>query len=162
MKRILVTQKPAGDRNVLGAPVYYDTLGNVRGSKASSEGKVTLPKHHYFNKLSNDYNSMFLEIDGWFGGDIALGGSFTWLPERWGFYGKGGGLDWHLYGGVVISSRLGGELGLRMALPKWRGSSFCWESLSIGVAQVGRRTFFTCGMSLGLFAATATAAFLWW
>ena len=101
MKRILVTavllllagvavaQKPAGDRNVLGAPVYYDTLGNVRGSKASSEGKVTLPKHHYFNKLSNDYNSMFLELDGWFGGDIALGGSFTWLPERWGFYGKG-------------------------------------------------------------------------
>lgn len=178
---VAVAQKPANSRNVLGSPVYYDTLGNVRG-ETPQNGTARLPKHHYLNRLSNDYCSLFLEMDGWFGGDIALGGSFTWLPERWGFYGKGlagaksnyfaagpalrlsgygGGLDWQLYGGVVISSRLGGELGLRMALPK-RSGSFCWESLSLGVAQVGRRTFFTCGMSLELVAATASAAILWW
>ena len=193
MKRVLATvvlllfagvvagQKPANSRNVLGAPVYYDTLGNVRG-EASPGGTAHLPKHHYLNRLSNDYCSLVLEMDGWFGGDVAVGGSVTWLPERWGFYGKGlfgsrsnyfsagpalrlsgygGNLDWHLYGGVVVSSRLGGELGLRMALPKRRGA-FCWESLSIGMAQVGRRTFFTCGMSLELVAAAASTFILWW
>ncbi len=175
-------QRQHRERNVLGAPVYYDTLGNVIGSEASRQGIPTLPKHHYFNRLSNDFCTWFFEADGWVGGDLAVGASLTYLPERWGFYGKGllgnrsnyvavgpvvrlsdcgDWLDWQLYGGLVVSNHLGAEVGVRMALPR-RSSSFCWESVSVGVAQMGNRTFLTCGMSMELTAVLSSFFILWW
>lgn len=174
-------QRSHREQNVLGAPIYYDTLGNVIGSEESRQGIPRLPKHHYFNRLSNDFCTWFFELDGWIGGDLAIGGSLTYLPEQWGVYGKGmlgfrsnyasvgpvwrlsdcgASFDWQLYGGVVVGHRLGAEMGLRMALPR-RNSSFCWESFSVGVAQVGSRTFFTCGMSMEL-TAIMSLLLLWW
>lgn len=170
------------ERNLIGVPVYYDTLGNVIGSEASRQGIANLPRHHYFNRLSNDYCSWFVETDGWFGGDVALGGNCTYLPERWGFYGKGlwgvrrnyasagaalrlsdcgDAFDWQMYGGVVVSTRPGVEVGFRMAAPR-HNSAFCWESMTVGMAQVGRSTFFTFGMSLGITATVASILLLWW
>lgn len=170
------------NRNVLGAPVYYDTLGNVIGKTQPGDTIAHLPKHHYFNRLSNEFNAFFFEMEGLFGNnDIALGANFTYLPERWGIYGSllgginhgyvsvgpalrlsdnGGLLDWHLYGGVMLSNHLGGELGFRVALPK-RDGRFCWESVSIGGGVIGRHPFFTCGLSLEICAAAAFYSFFW-
>ena len=166
--------------NVLGAPVYYDTLGNVRGTTPHSDAP-RLPRHHYFNRLSNDYCSYFLEVKSMIGHDLAFGASFTYLPERWGFYGSalaglrrpyfaagptlrlsdyGGSLDWQLYGGLVVSRHLGAEAGIRMALPK-RSGSFSWESVSMGTTFVNGHFFFTCGLSLEFMAVTVLS-FLWW
>ena len=113
--------------------------------------------------------------------DMAIGFNFTYLPERWGIYGSllggfshgyaslgpalrlsdnGDMLDWHLYGGVMVSNHLGGELGLRMAAPR-RDGRFCWESLSIGVGMVGRHPFLTCGLSLEISAFTGLYPLFW-
>ena len=170
------------NRNVLGAPVYYDTLGNVIGKTSPGDTVAHLPKHHYFNRLSNEFNAFFFEMEGLFGNnDLALGFNFTYLPERWGVYGSllgginhsyfsvgpalrlsdnGSLLDWHLYGGVMLSNHLGGELGFRVALPK-RDGRFCWESVSIGGGVIGRHPFFTCGLSLEICAAAALYSFFW-
>ena len=177
-----VKSERSRERNLLGAPVYYDTLGNVRGTEAPAGGQAHLPKHHYFNRLSNDFCTYFLELEGMLGtGDIALGVNFTYLPQRWGIYGSalagarreycsvgpalrlsdnGDRLDWHLYGGFVISRHLGAELGVRMALPR-RNDSFCWESVSLGTVFVNGHAFLTCGLSLEL-SAVATAYAFWW
>lgn len=170
------------ERNVLGAPVYYDTLGNIRGASAPADGQSRLPKHHYFNRLSNDFCSYFVELEGMVGpGDAAIGFNFSYLPQRWGLYGSalvgvrrdyfsigpalrlsdnGDYLDWHLYGGLVISRHLGAEIGIRMASSR-RSGDFCWQSVSMGAAFVNGRGFVTAGLSLEL-SAIATAAFLWW
>lgn len=179
---VAVAQSPSRNRNVLGAPVYYDTLGNVIGQTQPGDTVAHLPKHHYFNRLSNEYNAFFFELEGLLGNnDMAIGFNFTYLPERWGIYGSllgglshgyaslgpalrlsdnGDMLDWHLYGGVMVSNHLGGELGLRMAAPR-RDGRFCWESLSIGVGMVGRHPFLTCGLSLEISAFTGLYPLFW-
>ncbi len=171
------------EANVLGAPVYYDAYGNVEGS-----GKVSTtyrrPEHHYLNNLADRYCSFFLEGEMLAGRhDAAFGGSFTYLRKRWGFYGSvlGGyrhtyltlgaavrlsgyqsGLDWHLYGGLGGGGRhLGGEVGVRMALPK-RSGKFCWTSVSMGYANFGGYSFFTAGLSLDMVGLAATTAFIFW
>lgn len=173
-------QQDVSEGNVLGAPVYYDTLGNIRGTE--SDGVSRLPRHHYFNRLSNKYSNTFFEVLGMVGtGDIGIGLSFCYLPERWGGYGSlitgvrrdyfsfgpalrlsdyDDPLDWHLYGGFVVSRHLGCEVGIRMALPR-RNSNFSWESASMGAVFVNGHGFITCGLSIE-FAAMVSAAMLWW
>ena len=54
--------RPKGEKkeaNVLGAPVYYDQNGNVKGSGENSE-VYRRPKHHYLNNLSSRYCSLFV------------------------------------------------------------------------------------------------------
>ena len=175
-------QTPNRSHNVLGAPVYYDTLGNVRGNATPGDTTWHLPKHHYFNRLSNDFCSSFLEIEGLLGfKDAAIGINYTYLPERWGGYGSllfginhvylsagaalrlsnnGSLFDWQLYGGPVYGGRLGGELGFRLAMPR-RDGDFCWTSLSTGMIVMPHRVFFTCGLSLEL-AAMVSAYWIWW
>lgn len=166
--------------NVLGAPVYYDTLGNIRGT--ATDSVVRMPRHHYLNRLSNDFNSTFFELLGMVGTrDIAIGFTVVYLPESWGGYGSlmagvrrnyfsfgpvmrlsecGDLIDWHLYGGLVISRHLGCEIGFRMATPRREGS-FSWESVSMGAVFVNGHGFVTCGLSIE-FAAMASWAMLWW
>ena len=76
------------EANVLGAPVYYDVYGNVEGSGETST-TYHRPKHHYLNNLADRYCSFFVEGELLTGRhDAAIGGSFTYLPKRWGFYGS--------------------------------------------------------------------------
>lgn len=164
--------------NVLGAPVYYDVYGNVVGSSNSST-VYHRPEHHYLNNLDSRYCNIFVEGAMLAGRhDAAFGGSFTWLRKRWGIYGSalGGrrhtymnlgvalrlsgyqsGLDWQLYGGIGGGGHhLGGEAGVRVALPK-RNSEFCWSSVSLGYANYGGYGFMTAGLSLDLMAFSAIA-----
>lgn len=182
--RELGSDKPqrSRERNLIGAPVYYDTLGNVRGSADTLNRVARLPKHHYFNRLSNDFSTYFVEVEGLIGyADLAFGINFTYLPERWGFYGSclagirrnyltfgpalrlsgyGDSYDWHLYGGAVVSRHLGVEGGIRFAQPRDE-DDFCWMSASVGGMFVNGHGFFTCGLSLELSALTAISVF-WW
>lgn len=161
------------NRNVLGAPVYYDTLGNVIGQTAPADSIYHLPKHHFYNRLENDYNSFFFEFQTMVGGhDLALGLQGTWLPQRWGLYMTGRSglehsylavgpalrlsdcgniIDWQLYGGFVLEGNRypGAELGLRMAETRNR-SGFAWTSFSLGAGYVNRQGYFTFGLSLSL------------
>ncbi len=178
--------RPKGEKkeaNVLGAPVYYDQNGNVKGSGENSE-VYRRPKHHYLNNLSSRYCSLFVEgtlITGRH--DSGIGGNFTYLPKRWGFYitanagrrhtylsagaalrlsGYESSLDWQLYGGIGGGGRhLGGEVGLRVAPPQ-RSSKFCWTSASIGYANYGGHSYFTGGVSLDLVGAMALTTILFW
>lgn len=166
------------EANVLGAPVYYDAYGNVVGSGETSD-IYHRPKHHYLNDVGRRFCSVFLEGELLAGRhDVAFGGNITYLPKRWGFYVSALGglhhsyltlgaalrlsspsasLDWQLYGGVGGGGRhLGGEVGIRMALPK-RSGKFCWTSVSMGYANFGGYGFITAGLSLdmiGLMGAT--------
>ena len=158
-------------QNVIGAPVYYDTLGNVIGKGAPSDSVYHLPKHHYFNRIEDDFCSFFLEGQTLLTyNNIAFGGQMAWVPRRWGVYASGlvGGnayylaagpvwrmsdcgnsLDWQLYGGLTVSHRLGCEIGVRMGAPKLWGD-FCWTSMSLTVGHVNRNYYFTLGLSLTL------------
>lgn len=171
------------EANVLGAPVYYDLNGNVRGSGETS-AVYHRPEHHYFNNLGRRYCSFFVEgtlITGRH--DVGIGGNFTYLPKRWGFYvtanggkrhtylsagavlrlsGYDSGLDWQLYCGVGGGGQhLGGEVGVRMALPK-HNSNFCWSSASVGYANYGGYGYFTCGVSLDLVGVVALTTLIFW
>ena len=155
--------------NVLGAPVYYDTLGNVIGSATPADSVYHRPKHHYFNRLEDDFSSVFLEGSVLFSeDDLAIGGQVAWVPRQWGFYcGAYGGvrhgyftlgpalrlsdcgnwIDWHLYAGVVVSRHLGGEIGFRMAAPRQWGD-FCWTSASVATGYVNGSGYISIGLSL--------------
>lgn len=168
------------NRNVLGAPVYYDTLGNVIGQQASDDSIYRLPKHHFHNRLENDFSAYFLEGQFLFGSnDMAVGAQFAYVPRRWGFF-VGGDLgvnsgylkagpvlrlsdcgniiDWQLYAGIIASRTLGGEVGIRMAAPRLLGD-FCWTSVSLGVGYANSMTYFTMGFSLTL--STILALSIW-
>lgn len=176
--------KTSGEKkeaNVLGAPVYYDLYGNVLGSGNGST-VYHRPEHHYLNNLDSRYCNIFVEGTLLAGShDVAIGGSFTWLRKRWGFYGSmlGGkhhtymslgvalrlsgyasSYDWQLYGGLGGGGRhLGGEIGVRMALPK-RSGEFCWTSVSLGYANYGGYGFMTIGLSLDLVGLSALTLIL--
>ena len=104
---------------------------------------------------------------------MAGGFNFTMIPDRWGGYGSvmfglrdsyvtlgpavrlshsDHGLDWHLYGGLMLGGRhVGAECGLRVAAPQ-RRSEFCWTSASMGVAAVNGDVYLTVGFSLDILA----------
>ena len=172
------TNSEKKEANVLGAPVYYDLYGNVQGSGNGST-VYHRPEHHYLNNLDSRYCNIFVEGTLLAGShDVAIGGSFTWLRKRWGFYGSvlGGkhhtymslgvalrlsgyqsSYDWQLYGGLGGGGRhLGGEIGVRMALPK-RSGEFCWTSVSLGYANYCGYGFMTAGLSLDLMVFPAAA-----
>lgn len=171
------------EANVLGAPVYYDGNGNVRGSGISSQ-IYHRPKHHYLNNLDNNFCSIFLEGEALHGvNDFAIGLNFTYLPKRWGAYGSvlfgynrnylsvgpalrlsgyDSSVDWQLYGGVMFGGRsTGGEVGLRVATPQ-RSKEFCFTSVSVGCAVVGSHAFVTFGASIDMVAIFGLATFLFW
>ena len=164
--------------NVLSAPVYYDTNGNVVGSAHPSE-VYHRPRRHYLNSRDDRYASCFFEGELMLGAkDVAGGFNLTLLPHRWGGYcslmagmrdsyftvgpalrlsGDRSSFDWQLYGGLVLGGKhTGGECGLRMALPK-RSSEFCFTSASMGVAAINGNVYMTLGLSLELVA----CAWLW-
>lgn len=160
--------------NVLGTPVYYDTNGNVIGGKRHSE-VYQRPRHHYLNNLDDRYSTFFFEGEALVGAkNIAGGINFTVLPNRWGGYGSlmagirehyftlgpvvrlsdaSRGLDWHLYGGMVIgwNKHIGVEGGVRVAAPKRRGE-FCWMSGSAGMAVINGDAYATLGVSIDIMA----------
>ena len=159
------------ERNVLGAPVYYDTLGNIIGQTPSGDGFYHRPRHHFRNRLDSEYNSFFFETELLFGhNDAAFGLQLTWLPTQWGLYGSalrginhyyftfgpalrlsdcGDYLDWQLYGGLVATRRPGFEVGFRLAGPRSR-SGFSWTSLSVGGGYANRQGYMTIGFSLAI------------
>ena len=117
-------QHRSGERNILGAPVYYDTLGNRLGETHATDSLYRRPKHHYMNRLESEFHSFFLEYSTLFTSyDVAIGAKLSYVPQRWGFYGSlmaginhayvtlgpvlrlsdcGDIVDWHLYGGFHI------------------------------------------------------------
>ncbi|MCR5445718.1 MAG: hypothetical protein K6E96_08625 [Bacteroidales bacterium] len=159
------------ERNVLGAPVYYDTLGNVIGRGAPADSFYHRPKHHFRNRLEDDFCSVFLEGQTKLGRDIALGAQLAWVPQRWGIYGSGcisryncdfsvgpvwrmsdcgNWIDWQLYGGLAFSYlSVGAEMGVRMASPKLWGD-FCWTSFSLTVGRIHQTNYVALGLSLTL------------
>ena len=131
--------KPS-EPNLLGAPVYYDLNGNVIGSGERSDSPH-LPAHHYLNDRSLHFNEWFVEVENLIGlAGYALGASVTYLPDRFGGYGKvmtfkdlsvfaagvstrlsgiGCSLDWHLYGGLLFGVMREKDALLRT--PAWGG-----------------------------------------
>lgn len=169
--------------NVLGTPVYYDTIGNAIGSKRQWS-EYHRPRHHFLNNLEDRYCSFFLEAQTMLGpADVAGGVSFAYLPQRWGAYGSlragtrdgyvslgpvlrlsgyESNIDWHLYGGLLFATRsVGAEAGLRIALPR-RSTGFCWTSASMGLATVRGDVYLTAGISFDIVALSALSLlFLW-
>lgn len=163
-------------RNVLGAPVYYDTLGNVIGQSAPADSFYHRPKHHFRNRLEDEFSAFFLEGQIMLGGnDIAIGGQLAYVPQRWGAYMGGGlgfqggyfkagpvwrmsdcgdGIDWQLFAGVNLCRHPGAEIGLRMGAPRLWGN-FCWTSYSMSVGYANRTGYITLGFSLSLSAILA-------
>ena len=159
------------NRNVLGAPVYYDTLGNIIGQSTPADSFYHRPKHHFRNRIEDEFCSVFLEGQTKLGHDISLGCQVAWVPKRWGIYGSacinreicefslgpvfrlsdcGNWIDWQLYGG--LSSQffaLGAELGVRIAAPKLWGD-FCWTSFSLTVGHIHETNYVALGLSLTL------------
>lgn len=142
------------------------------------------PEHHHLNSLRERYSGFFFEIESLIGPrDLALGANFTYLPSRWGAYGSvlagfnhsyltvgpalrlsgyDSNIDWQLYGGLVFGGRhMGGEAGLRMAMPD-HGSDFCWNSASMGIAILNGDSYLTLGLSLELSAIIALTTLLFW
>lgn len=165
------------ERNVLGSPVYYDTLGNVIGSGQAS-AEYHRPRHHFRNRLEDEFSSVFFECNAMITEfDMAVGGTLTVLPRRWGAYATGrvgfahgylaagpalrlsdcgDNVDWHLFGGLAYSHTLGGELGLRLAFPDG-GGTFCWSSVMMSVGYVNQNLYVSAGLSLGL----SPSIFMW-
>ena len=158
------------EQNIFGTPVYYSTDLSKR------------PAHHYRNSLDDHYCGFFVEAETMLGPhDVAVGGNFTYLPERWGAYasllggtrgsylsagpalrlsGYDSDLDWHLYGGVVFGGRhAGAEGGIRIASTR-HGSEFCWMSGSMGIGVIAGDTYVTLGFSLDIVAVTTLALLL--
>ena len=184
-------RKPKGEANILGAPVYYDRDGGVRGEhprhyrngEAPSSGRYQMPKHHYLNNLGTNFSSFFFEIETLLGPrDIAIGANLTYLPERWGVYGsalyghyrnywsvgpavrlsgRDSFFDWQLYGGAMFADR---RLGGEVGIriaSQARRSEFCWTSASLGWAFINGDSYLTVGLSLEVTALTALAFFFW-
>ena len=174
----------SGEANVLGAPIYYDSLGNVIGGnpEVQHRGVHNLPSRHYLNSLENNYCSFFLEAQFLIAPrDVAAGVNFAYLPERWGAYATlmaginhtylsvgpsvrlldaSSSVDWQLYGGLMLGGQhAGAELGTRVALPR-RESSFCWTSASMGLGVINGDTYFTMGISFSLVALSALSILL--
>jgi len=163
--------KRSRELNVIGAPVYYDTLGNVIGGKTVPDSMYHRPKHHFHNRLENDFCSVFLEGQAKLGRNMSLGAQMAWVPQRWGIYGSacinrdrcdfsvgpvlrlsdcGNWIDWQLYGGLSSSFfALGAEVGVRMAAPKLWGD-FCWTSFSLTVGRIHEANYVALGLSLTL------------
>ena len=158
------------ERNVLGAPVYYDTLGNVIGSSTPADTLYRRPRHHYLNRLEDEYNNFFLEMKSLVGTDLAVGCQLAYVPNRWGIYCAGltgfrygyftagpvlrmsdcgDFFDWQLFGGLTVSHRPGAELGFRMAGPRSEGG-FAWTSFSMSLGFANNDPYFTVGLSLSL------------
>lgn len=157
------------ERNVLGAPVYYDTLGNIIGQPKPVDGLYRRPKHHFNNRLENDFSSIFMEWQFKVDYDFAFGCQVAWVPNRWGIYGSacvnwercdfsvgpvwrlsdcGNWIDWQLFGGLACSRyALGAEVGIRMAAPRLR-SDFCWTSVSMTIGRMQESNYVTLGLSL--------------
>lgn len=169
-------ERRSRERNVLGAPVYYDTLGNVIGQPAPADSFYRRPKHHFRNRLEDDFSAFFLEGQLMMGSnDMALGGQVAYVPQRWGAYvggamgfmgayvkagpvwrlsDCGNDIDWQLFAGVNICRHLGAEIGLRMGAPRMWGN-FCWTSYSMSVGYANRMSYITLGFSLSLTAIMA-------
>lgn len=172
------------EANVLGTPVYYNLDGSVRtadGRRGNPRGEYVRPRHHWRNTLDSRFCSYFCEAEGLFGtGDIALGMNFTYLPNRWGIYGSLlGGInhsyatlgpvvrlsdyddfcDWHLYGGIAVGDGIGGEVGMRIAAPRDKGS-FGWCTGSMGMMFLDGESYVTLGVSLDIAAITALCLLL--
>lgn len=179
-------RRPKGEANIIGAPVYYNPDGSVRGSRQPASrphrgSRPAMPEHHYLNNPGLNYSSFFLELEAALGSRSALGMSFTYLPERWGIYGSAlfgprreyfsvgpavrlsginARVDWQLYSGLTFGHRVGGEIGFRVAAPS-RGSEFCWNSASLGMAVIDGRSYLTLGLSLEISALLGLSLFLW-
>ena len=179
-------RRPQGEPKVLGAPVYYNHDGSIRGSRQPAHqphrgSRPGLPERHYLNNLGLNYSSFFLEMEAALGRRSALGLNLTYLPERWGIYGSAlfgprreyfsvgpavrlsgmqSTVDWHLYSGLTFGRRVGGEIGFRVAATS-RGSEFCWSSASIGMAVIDGSSYLTLGLSLELSALLGLSIFLW-
>lgn len=159
-----------GKANVLGAPIYYDTLGNVIGSQTPHDTFYHRPKHHFLNRLDYHFSSCFFEPIGMLGHDAAVGLSFSYLPRRWGFYTTGmagfrhgyvsagpalrlsecgDAIDWHLYGGMTFSRHFGAEIGMRIASTANPGG-FCWTSFSMGIGYINQGAYVTFGLGMAL------------
>jgi hypothetical protein len=160
------------EQNVIGAPIYYDTLGNVIGRSAPVDSFYHRPKHHFRNRLENEYCAFFLEGQTMLSNDLSIGGQFAWVPGRWGAYASGrigvdeglltlgpvwrmsdcgNWLDWQLYGGLTMGHAMsvGAEVGIRMGSPKLWGD-FCWTSMSVSVGRIHGMNYYTLGLSLTL------------
>lgn len=169
----------SAERNIIGAPVYYDTLGNVIGSSNANDSLYRRPKHHYLNRLEDEYNNIFLEFGILAGNDFALGAQMAYVPKRWGAYcggyfgmrheyftvgpvlrlsDCGDFLDWQLFGGLTVSRRPGAELGFRLAGPK-TNDGFAWTSFTMAAGYANRSPYFSLGLSLSL---TPQLFFLFW
>ncbi len=179
-------RRPKGEANIIGAPVYYNQDGSVRGSRQPAPpsrrgGRPAMPEHHYLNNVGLNFNSVFLEVEAAMGHRSALGLNLTYLPERWGVYGSAlfgprrqyysigpavrlsgrqSSVDWHLYSGLTFGRRLGGEIGFRVAAPS-RGHEFCWTSASLGMAVIDGNSYLTLGLSLELSALLGLSLFFW-
>ena len=111
-----------GNDNLIGTPIYYDSMGNALGGSRRSN-TYQRPERHYLNDPGIHFNSYFLEFENLIGYDYALGLGFTYLPRHVGGYGKafigikayyyaagaafriagaGSRYDWHLYGGLLL------------------------------------------------------------
>ena len=167
-------------RNVLGAPVYYDTLGNVLGQAAPADSFYHRPKHHFRNRLEDEFCSFFLEGQLQMGeDDMAVGAQLAYVPQRWGGYlggnlgvfgnyvkvgpvwrvsDCGSDIDWQLFAGVNLCRHPGGELGLRMAAPRLWGS-FCMTSYSMTFGYANNMCYLSLGFSLTL--STLLALTIW-
>ena len=162
-------QRP--ERNLIGMPVYYDTLGNIIGQDAPKDSLYHRPKHHFHNRLENEFCSVFLEGQTRLERNMSLGAQMAWVPQRWGIYGSGcisrdrcnfsvgpvlrlsdcgDWIDWQLYGGLSSSFlALGAEMGVRVASPKLWGD-FCWTSFSLTVGHIHETNYVALGFSLTL------------
>ena len=175
-------ERRSRERNVLGAPVYYDTLGNVIGQKEPADSVYHRPKHHFRNRLEDEFCAFFLEGQAMLHSNrINFGGQLAWIPQRWGVYGSsvigpgcchlslgpvwrvsdcGNRVDCQIYGGLAseLLSSLGAEVGIRLAAPK-QWSDFCWTSVSVTVGHVHETNYVILGFSLAL---TSLAAITIW
>lgn len=156
--------------NVLGAPIYFDTLGNVIGGRGTQHENYVRPKHHFLNRLDNYYCPFFVEGVAYMSSNqFGFGSQATYLPKRVGGYlgalcginpyislgpalrltDCGAPVDMHLYGGVVFTRHTGFEVGLRIAETLNR-SNLCGLSFTMGGGYANHAPFVSIGCSLTL------------
>lgn len=156
--------------------------GGAWAQAPADSNEVHRPNRRYMSYFGSDFSSFFVETE-WMAGfdDVAAGINFTYLPERWGAYASalfglrydylsvgaalrlndnGSEFDYHMYAGLMVSHRLGGEVGLRFAEVPRGGRQFCWNSASVGLAYINDGWYFTAGLSLELTAIAAGSIFL--
>ena len=168
------TNQRSQEINIIGSPVYYDLNGNVIGSQKTPQTQYHRPKHHYFNSHSLGFCNTFLELKGMVGREFVAGLALSYVPGQWGIYSSFVGnnshrylsmgpiirlsnmtsdSDFQIYGGLLFSSSMGSEIGIRLAENK-SGSKFCWLSGTVGMAKIRSNYFLTFGLSLQLSALT--------